>query len=252
MQIQGDQMTFVSAKSLSAGYEGTAVLTGVDFSVTSGQRVALLGPNGGGKSTLIRILSGELEPISGSVNVEGRIGLVPQGDSGRLDWPATAFDVAVCGTLESLPWWRRPGRAQRHAALEALKSVGLQDQQHVRFGDLSGGQRRRARIAAALAGGGEILLLDEPCAGLDAVAAEQLEELLQELATQGRTLLIATHDLEQAKSWEQVLCLNGHQVAFGTPGAVLSRETLIETFGADLLELPDGGFMAPPHHHHDH
>lgn len=245
-------MTYVSASALSAGYDGKSVLTDVNFEVSGGKRVALLGPNGGGKSTLIRTLSGELEPISGSIGLDHQVGLVPQGDSGRLDWPATALDVAICGTLDSLSWWRRPGRAQRSAARDALEAVGLADQAHVKFGDLSGGQRRRARIAAALAGGGEVLLLDEPFAGLDAVSAEQLEELLESLARNGRTLLVATHDLEQARSWELVLCLNEHQVAFGAPAEVLNREALIETFGADLMELPDGGFMAPPHHHHDH
>ena len=252
MQVQGLPMTRVSAHSLSAGYDGNAVLTDMNFSVGPGQRVALLGPNGGGKSTLIRTLSGELEPIRGDFTLDRGVGLVPQGDSGRLDWPATALDVAICGTLDTLPWWKRPGRKQRAAAAEALDAVGLSEQAGVKFGDLSGGQRRRARIAAALAGGGEILLLDEPFAGLDAVSSEQLEELLDRLAKQGRTLLIATHDLDQAKSWELVLCLHGRQVAFGEPTEVLTRETLIETFGSDLLELPDGGFMAPPHHHHDH
>jgi manganese/iron transport system ATP-binding protein/manganese/zinc/iron transport system ATP- binding protein len=245
-------MTVVTANGLAAGYEGKSVLTELDFAIPRGQRVALLGPNGGGKSTLIRTLSGELQPIGGTFAFTGQVGLVPQGDSGRLDWPATALDVAICGTLDSLPWWRRPGRQQRAAALAALESVGLAKQAGVKFGDLSGGQRRRARVAAALAGGGDVLLLDEPFAGLDAVSSEQLEDLISELARDGKTLLIATHDLEQAKSWELVLCLNHHQVAFGSPATVLTREALVKTFGSDLLELPDGGFMAPPHHHHDH
>jgi manganese/iron transport system ATP-binding protein/manganese/zinc/iron transport system ATP- binding protein len=245
-------MTVLNASGLSAGYEGKSVLANLDFTVPRGQRVALLGPNGGGKSTLIRTLSGELQPISGSFMFNGQVGLVPQGDTGRLDWPATALDVAICGTLDDLPWWRRPGRQERATALAALDSVGLADHAGVRFGDLSGGQRRRARVAAALAGGGDVLLLDEPFAGLDAVSSEQLEDLISSLAHDGKTLLIATHDLEQAKSWELVLCLNRHQVAFGAPDQVLTKKALVETFGSDLLELPDGGFMAPPHHHHDH
>jgi manganese/iron transport system ATP-binding protein/manganese/zinc/iron transport system ATP- binding protein len=245
-------MTVVTANGLSAGYDGKSVLSNLNFSIPGGQRVALLGPNGGGKSTLIRTLSGELQPIGGTFAFTGQVGLVPQGDSGRLDWPATALDVAICGTLDTLPWWRRPGRQQRAAALAALESVGLAKQAGVKFGDLSGGQRRRARVAAALAGGGDVLLLDEPFAGLDAVSSEQLEDLITELARSGKTLLIATHDLDQAKSWELVLCLNQQQVAFGAPDQVLTKEALVETFGSDLLELPDGGFMAPPHHHHDH
>ncbi|MCX6388070.1 MAG: ATP-binding cassette domain-containing protein, partial [Solirubrobacterales bacterium] len=135
---------------------------------------------------------------------------------------------------------------------EALEAVGLKDIAGKRFGELSGGQRRRTQVAAALAGGAKVLLLDEPFAGLDNVSSERLEALISDLAKAGTTLLVATHDLDQARSWEKVLCLNGEQIAFGPPDDVLEKETLQKTFGADLLEIAGGGLMAPPHHHHDH
>lgn len=244
--------TTVTVEELNAGYDGVTALRGVDFTAMAGERIALLGPNGGGKSTLIRTLSGELTPISGAFNATERIGTVSQRDSARSDWPATALDVAICGTLDSLPWWRVPRRSQRTAALAALEAVGLKDIAGKRFGELSGGQRRRAQVAAALAGGAKVLLLDEPFAGLDNVSSERLEALISDLAKEGTTLLVATHDLDQARSWEKVLCLNGEQIAFGPPDDVLEKETLQKTFGADLLEIAGGGLMAPPHHHHDH
>lgn len=241
----------VGATGLDCGYDGRPALTGVDFSAARGQRVALLGPNGGGKSTLIRTLSGELGPIAGDFAVDGKPGVVPQHDPGRRDWPATTLDVALCGTLDTIPWWRPPGRRERAAALEAIEAVGLEDRADTRYGDLSGGQRRRAQIAAALAGGSGVLLLDEPFAGLDGVAAAELESLIAQLADSGSTILVATHDLEQASTWELVLCLNGEQVAFGPPAATLDRTVLERTFGADIVELPDGTLLTPPHHH-DH
>ena len=241
----------VRAERLDAGYAGECFLSGVDFEAHAGQRIALLGPNGGGKSTLIKTLSGELEPIAGSYSLDGAPGVVPQHDPGRHDWPATTLDLALCGTLEGLPWWKTPGRAQRAEALEALRAVGLGERADVLYGELSGGQRRRAQVAAALAGGSKVLLLDEPFAGLDTAAAEELERLLATLAADGSTLLVATHDLEQAKSWERVLCLNGEQIAYGLPAETLTRETLERTFQSDLVELSDGTLLTPPHHH-DH
>lgn len=242
----------VSSDDLDAGYSGAVALNSVSFTAMPGDRVALLGPNGGGKTTLIKTLSGELEPINGSFTLDGRAGLVPQHDPIQKDWPATTLDLAICGTLASLPWWRVPLRAERKRAAEALEAVGLSEHASTLCGELSGGQRRRAQIAAALAGGSKILLLDEPFAGLDNVSSEQLERLLESLSTSGVTLLIATHDLDQARSWEKVLCLNGRQVAFGEPTATLTRVVLEATFGSDLLELPGGGLIAPPHHHHHH
>jgi len=243
----------VSALGLDAGYDGTTIaLSSVSFKAMPGDRVALLGPNGGGKTTLIKTLSGELAPINGNFTLTGPAGLVPQHDPIHKDWPATTLDLAICGTLGSLPWWRVPLRAERKRALAALEAVGLADRAATLCGELSGGQRRRAQIAAALAGGSKILMLDEPFAGLDSVSSERLERLLESLATDGVTLLIATHDLDQARSWEKVLCLNASQIAFGDPAATLTRDVLEQTFGTDLLELPGGGLIAPPHHHHHH
>lgn len=242
----------VIADRLDCGYEGRTALSSIDFVAEPGTRIALLGPNGGGKSTLIRTLSGELSPTSGNFSVDGRPGLVPQHDPTRRDWPATALDVAICGTLDAIPWWRTPGRKERAAAREALAAVGLADRADVRCGDLSGGQRRRTQIAAALAGGSQVLLLDEPFAGLDNVSAAELEQLIAQLAQSGSTILVATHDLEQAASWELVLCLNQTQTGFGPPEATLTRPILEATFGSEIVELADGKLVAPPHHHHDH
>jgi ABC-type Mn2+/Zn2+ transport system ATPase subunit len=241
----------VSADELAVGYGGPPVLTGVSFAVQAGARLGVLGPNGGGKTTLFRAILGDLAPLSGTIERPPRCGVVPQTERSRLDFPVSATDVALMGSIAGLPWWRRPGRAERRRAREALEAVGLGDRLDATFGDLSGGQRQRVLVARALVQDARVVLLDEPFAGLDSVSAERLEGLLAELAADGRALLIATHDLEQARRWDLVLCLNGRQIAFGTPAAVLSREVLEATYGAAIIDVPgrEGCGILPAHHH---
>ncbi|HEX3317700.1 MAG TPA: metal ABC transporter ATP-binding protein [Solirubrobacteraceae bacterium] len=244
----------LAVDGLAVGYGGPPVLAGVTFAAARGQRVAVLGPNGGGKSTLFRAVLGELPPVHGRVTVRGRAGTVPQTERSRLDYPVTALDVALMGTLSRLPWWRRPGRAEHRGAREALGVVGLAQLAGAAFGELSGGQRQRVLVARALVQDADLLLLDEPFSGVDEPTARRLEELFDRMAAEGRTLLMATHDLEQARAWDRVLCLNRRQVAFGRPGEVLTRAALEATYGGAVVTLPAAGDEAehavlPPHHH---
>jgi ABC-type Mn2+/Zn2+ transport system ATPase subunit len=246
-----------SIRDLAVGYGGPAVLTDVTFVVDPGERIAVLGPNGGGKTTLFRALLGELAPLRGQIDLHSRLAIVAQTERSRLDFPVTALDVATMGTVARIPWYRRPGRHERHDALEALGAVGMHELADRPFGDLSGGQRQRVLIARALVQQATLLLLDEPFTGLDAVSANQLETLLVELSGAGHGLLIATHDVEQARRWDRVLCLHGRQIAFGTPEHALTRETLAATYGGAVVTIPATGerVLLPAdhhHHHHDH
>ncbi|HEY3021534.1 MAG TPA: metal ABC transporter ATP-binding protein [Solirubrobacteraceae bacterium] len=237
------------AEDLAAGYNGAVALSGVTFAVRAGERLGVLGPNGGGKTTLFRVLLGELPPRAGRLDLAVPLATVPQTDRSRLDFPVSALDVAVMGSLSRLPWWRRPGRAERRRAWAALELVGLGEEAGATFGELSGGQRQRVLIARALVQDAGLLLLDEPFTGLDGPSAERLEALLARLAADGRGVLVATHDVDQTRRWERVLCVNRRQVAFGAPGDVLTREVLERTYGGDLVELPSGReALAPPHH----
>jgi ABC-type Mn2+/Zn2+ transport system ATPase subunit len=247
----GDLM-LVRAEGLAAGYGAAPVLTDVSFALHAGERVGVLGPNGGGKTTLFRVLLGELAPLAGTLEAPARFGVVPQTERSRLDFPVSALDVALMGSISTLPWWRRPGRAQRRAARAALAAVGLGEQANATFGDLSGGQRQRVLVARALVQDARVILLDEPFTGLDAPSADRLEALLAELAAEGRGVMIATHDVDQARGWDRVLCLNGRQVGFGAPEATLHRDVLEATYAGEIVELPGGELRAvvPPHHHH--
>jgi ABC-type Mn2+/Zn2+ transport system ATPase subunit len=238
-------------RDLAAGYGRQPAIEGVSFEVDSGQRVALLGPNGGGKTTLLRALLGELRPMRGTVEVHGRAATVAQTERSRLDFPVSALDVAMMGALPRLPWWRRPGNQDRRAALAALERVGVAARAMDTFGDFSGGQRQRVLIARGLVQDAQLLLLDEPFSGLDVPAAKGLESLIAELAAEGRGIVIATHDLGQARRWDEVLCLNKRQIAFGKPEAILDRQVLEATYGGAIVEIPGSDHVGilPAHHH---
>ncbi len=242
----------IEAAGLSVGYGGgPAAVSDVSFELGAGERLALLGPNGGGKTTILRAVLGELRPLAGTLRVGASCGSVPQTERSRLDYPVSALEVATMGALSRLPWWRRPTRADREAARQALARVGLEAVGDETFGELSGGQRQRVLIARALVQDARVLLMDEPFTGLDRAAAERLEALIAALAEEGRGVVIATHDLEQARRWDAVLCVNRRQIACGSPAAALDRETIEATYGGAIVEIPGTGGKAilPPHHH---
>jgi manganese/iron transport system ATP-binding protein/manganese/zinc/iron transport system ATP- binding protein len=213
----------------------------------------VLGPNGGGKTTLFRALLGELTVRRGEVELDGRPAYVPQTDRTRLDFPVAALDVVLMGAYSRTPAWRRIPRADREAAKAALERVGLGDVARTRFGELSGGQRQRVLIARALLQDSHVLLLDEPLSGVDTASAVRIETVFDELRAEGRILLVATHDVEQARRWDRVVCLHGDQIAFGPPAQTLTTDVLLRTYGAELVVLEDGKrAVAIDHHGHDH
>jgi ABC-type Mn2+/Zn2+ transport system ATPase subunit len=242
----------VRTAGLGGGYgPGPDALAGVAFELPRGRIAAVLGPNGGGKTTLFRALLGELPVRRGIVELAGRPAYVPQTDRTRLDFPVSALDVVLMGAYGRTPWWRTLARGERSAARDALDRVGLVDHERIRFGALSGGQRQRVLIARALLQHAPVLLLDEPLTGIDATSAARIEAVFEELRAAGHTLLVATHDVEQARAWDDVLCLNRRQIAFGAPADVLASEVLQTTYGAELVVL-GGGRRAVAVEHHEH
>jgi ABC-type Mn2+/Zn2+ transport system ATPase subunit len=245
----------VTAESLSAGYGGHPVLRDVSFAADPGQTVCVLGPNGGGKTTLFRALMGELEPLAGRVALSDRPAYVAQTERTRLDFPVSAFDVALMGGLAHGRWWLPPRRSDRTAARAALERVGLAAEGDTPFGELSGGQRQRALLSRALVQDSAVLLLDEPLAGVDPASAQLIDTVFEQLRAEGRTLLVSSHDVEGARGFDLVLCLNRRQVAFGPPAEALDRATIEATYGRELIVLDEPGAaraVTIQHHEHEH
>jgi manganese/iron transport system ATP-binding protein/manganese/zinc/iron transport system ATP- binding protein len=245
-------MAVIRVEDLAGGYApGADAIAEVTFAIDGGTIAAVLGPNGGGKTTLFRALLGELPVRRGSVELQARPAYVPQTDRTRHDFPVSALDVVLMGAYARTRAWRRIPRADRDAARATLARVGLADRARRHFGSLSGGQRQRVLIARALLQDSRVILLDEPLSGVDATSAARIEELFAELRAEGRVLLVATHDVEQARRWDRVLCLHGRQIAFGPPATTLTTDVLRRTYGDELVILP-GGERAIAVEHHAH
>ena len=250
----------LEVRELWTGYGNRPVLEGVSFQVERGEMVGVIGPNGSGKSTLIQSILGLVKPWRGEVVVLGRsgapdrrrVGYTPQTELVDWDFPVTVADVALMGRYSARGLLRRTTKEDREASLAALDKVSMFDLRDRLIGELSGGQRRRVRLARALANNPELLLLDEPMAGLDATAQHQLLDLFDDLRADGATVVLSTHDLSCVSSrCEKAACLNRHLIAFGRPSEVLTEQVLGETFGTHLLMVHvDGQAYAYQHHTH--
>jgi zinc transport system ATP-binding protein len=195
----------VRVERLCVEFDGEHVLEDVNLTIRKGEFVALLGPNGSGKSTLVRAVLG-LQPAShGKVWLFGtpqsrfrewtRISLVPQRLPGSASIPVSVWEAVLGGLISPRRRWRPFTRSERAAAAQAITDVGLAAKRHERLDTLSGGQQRRVLIARALASGAELLVMDEPTAGVDAENVERLTALLGSLRDRGATIIVVTHEL---------------------------------------------------------
>lgn len=245
----------VDVSGVYAGYNGHGALEDVSFTIERGCLAGLVGPNGSGKSTLLKVMLGLHKPWSGEVLIFGHTERPGHGDVGYtpqtelVDWafPVSVYDVVLMGRYGKLGLLRRPAARDRDIAMGALERVRLLDRATRRIGELSGGEQRRALIARALAQEADLLLLDEPLAGLDATAQHDLLRLLEELRTEGKTLFVATHDLScVAADFDHAVLLNRRVVAFGRPEDVFTEEKLSEAFQRHLFVLPQGTTIIGP------
>ncbi|MEH3088392.1 MAG: metal ABC transporter ATP-binding protein [Microbacterium arborescens] len=231
--------------SLSVRYRELLALDDVSLRVRPGRVTALIGMNGSGKSTLFKSVSGMIRPAAGSVLIggaspatarrDGLLGYVPQSEDVDWTFPVSVRDVVMMGRYGRLGITRRPRAADHRAVDEALERVELADLGGRQIGELSGGQRKRAFVARGIAQDAGVLLLDEPFAGVDKRSEATIVRLLRELADDGRTLLVSTHDLHALPSLADEAVLLLRRVVFQGPVAeALRPDNLARAFGLDL------------------
>lgn len=228
---------------LTVAYQRRPVLWDIDFTIPEGLLVGIVGPNGAGKSTLIKASLGLVPMASGWVKIYGRpyseqrrlIGYVPQRESVDWDFPTDALDVVLMGRYGRLGLFRRPGAADRQAAMHCLEQVGMADFANRQISQLSGGQQQRVFLARALAQDASLYFMDEPFAGVDAATETAIVTLLRELKQQRKTVLVVHHDLQTVREYfDWVLMLNMRQIAVGPTEEIFTNENLQKTYGGRL------------------
>lgn len=231
---------------VTVAYHRKPVLWNVDVSIDQPRMIGIVGPNGAGKSTLIKAMLGLLPMVSGGVRFFGqplekvrqRVGYVPQRESVDWDFPINVEELVLMGTYGRVGWFRRPGKMEREAAVQALTEVGMADYRHRQIGQLSGGQQQRVFLARALAQKADLYCMDEPMAGVDAATEEAIFRLLQKLKDDGKTVIVVHHDLRSvARYFEDVWLLNTRLVAAGPVETTFTQANLQKTYGGKLTAL---------------
>jgi len=210
----------IEVNDVSFGYTQESVLEHVTFSVEKGDFAVVIGDNGVGKSTMVKLLLGVLKPTSGEIRVDGKklvsisktnIGYLPQnGGSKAASFPATCEEIVMSSQYKRIGFGRFPGKAHRQKVLEALASVEMEEKRKALIGELSGGQQQRVMLARVLASDPEVLILDEPTVGVDAESVDKLLQILHDLNMKKKvTIVMVTHDIEKVGAYaNKVLCLS--------------------------------------------
>jgi len=255
----------VELKNVSFRYGPTSILEHIDLHFHRGQIVGILGPSGAGKTTLLKIMLGLNKPVEGTVRIAGeplngqpskRIGYVPQVETVDWNFPVSVEQAVMMGrtmNMGLLPW---PSAADRKQAYTVMEQLGIAQfaKRHIR--QLSGGQQQRVFLARALISKPDLLVLDEPTAGVDMHTQEEILHLLADLNKSGVTIVMTTHDLNAAAAhmpW--IVCLNRTVIAQGMPDAVMTPEVLNKTYRGDMIVVKQDGLIfvqERPHWHSHH
>ncbi|MEP7288063.1 MAG: metal ABC transporter ATP-binding protein [Chloroflexota bacterium] len=255
----------VEFENVSCRYDSALVLDHINLHLHKGQFAGILGPSGAGKTTLLKTILGLIKPVHGTVCIGGealqgrpsnRVAYVPQVEVVDWNFPLTVEQAVLMGRTARMGWLPWPAKADLKQAYDLMEQLGIAQfgKRHIR--DLSGGQQQRVFLARALIAAPELLVLDEPTAGVDMRTQEDILHLLARLNKAGVTILMTTHDLNAAAShlpW--VICLNQTVIAQGTPEAVFTPAILNATFQGDMVVIKQDGLIfvqERPHQHSYH
>ena len=247
-----DNQPILDVRKLSARYNGRLAIEDITFHLHAGERVAVVGPNGAGKSTLFKVVAGVHQPSSGEVKIFGStphghvcIAYIPQRSQVDWNFPVSVADVVMMGRIAQLGPLGWPKKRDWDFVHEMLGIVNLDDLSNRQISELSGGQQQRMFIARALAQEAELMLMDEPLTGLDSPSQAGILTLLDELKKQEVTVMVATHDLEQASEYfDRVMLLNHRLIGFGSPEDVLQTQKLIQAYGGRLRSVDGDKVLA--------
>ncbi len=231
-----EEIPAVRVQSLTVAYDEKPALWDIDLEIPKGALAAVIGPNGAGKTTLIKTMVGLLKPVSGAVSFDGpvknRVAYVPQSESVDWDFPATVLDAVLMGRYGQLGWLRRPKKADRQLASDALEKVGMLNLASRQIGRLSGGQQQRVFLARALVQQADIYLMDEPFKGVDARTEKSIVGLLKSLQCEGKTIIVVHHDLQTVPDYfDWAVMINLRVCANGPVDEVFTEENLLATYG---------------------
>lgn len=236
----------IDVSGVSVGYGEGPVIENVSFTVLPASLTAIVGPNGGGKSTLVKAIMHLLEPDKGTIRLFGkrpqdvrkRVAYIPQRSTIDLHFPITVLQVALIGTYPRLKLFRRPSKDDHAFAMECLEHVGLVDFADRQIGELSGGQQQRVFIARALAQKPDLFILDEPFAAIDAASKRTILRVLHEERSRGHGSVVIHHDLTDVyANFTHAILLNKHVIASGAVEEALTEDNVQEAFQANLHVL---------------
>ena len=235
----------IDIENVTVAYHGKVALHSASIQLEEGVICGLVGMNGAGKSTLFKAIMGFVKPVRGNVLIQGLpirqvqkqnlVAYVPQSEEVDWNFPVNVYDVVMMGRYGYMNLLRIPRSIDKQIVQESLERVGLWDMRLKQIGELSGGQKKRAFFARALAQQGTVLLLDEPFAGVDIKTEKLMIDMLMELRQAGYTILISTHDLASITTFcDQVVLINRTILAYGNTSEVFTEENLSRTFGGSV------------------
>lgn len=248
--MHSNNKSAIETHNLTVSYNKRPVLWNIDFELPTAQIIGIIGPNGSGKTTLLKAIMGLVETSSGYIKlfdkdleqVRSKISYVPQRETVDWDFPASVMDVVLMGRYSNKKLFKKISNEDKNIAAEALEKVNMLEYSNRQISQLSGGQQQRVFIARSLAQGADLYIMDEPFVGVDAATEEAILTLMQEMKSQGKTVVVVHHDLQTAKAYfDWIVLLNTRLVASGPKREIFKEELLQEAYGGKLNVLSKVG-----------